>query len=242
MPVPKRNGKSQICIDYRDLKVACLKDKFSLPITDVMIDNTCSFEWMSYMDGFSGYTQIKMYPKDENHTSFRTSLGVYCYTVIPFGLKYTGTTYQRAINAIFHEHICKTVECYIDDIAMKSRDKGDHLANLKIVFDIIRAHQLKMNPTKSFVGVASGKFLGFVVASKGIHLDSEKICAVQELHPLRNLKELKGLQGRLAYIRRFISNLSGRCQPFTRLLIIHLGQCLPRSIRRDQKVSHTRPF
>ena len=68
MPVPKRNGKSQICIDYRDLKVACLKDKFSLPITDVMIDNTCSFEWMSYMDGFSRYTQIKMYPKDEKYT------------------------------------------------------------------------------------------------------------------------------------------------------------------------------
>jgi len=71
----------------------------------------------------------------------------------------------------FYEHICKTVECYADDIAVKSCAKDDHIADLKTVFDIIRAHQLKMNPTKSFLGVASGKFLGFVVTSKGIQLD-----------------------------------------------------------------------
>ena len=99
------------------------------------------------------------------------------------------------MNAIFHEHIRKTVECYIDDIAVKSRAKGDHIADLKTVFDIMRAHQLKMNPTKSFLGVASGKFLGFVITSKRIHLDQEKVHAVQEMQPLRNLRELRGLQG-----------------------------------------------
>ena len=72
------------------------------------------------------------------------------------------------MNVIFHEHIRKTVKCYVDDIAVKSRSKGDHIADLKIVFEIMRAHQLKMNPTKSFLGVASGKFLGFVVTSEGI--------------------------------------------------------------------------
>jgi len=56
------------------------------------------------------------------------------------------------MNAIFHEHIRKTVECYVDDIAVKSRAEGDHIADLKTVFDIMRAHQLKMNPTKSFLG------------------------------------------------------------------------------------------
>ena len=68
----------------------------------------------------------------------------------------------------------KTVECYVDDIAVKSRAKGDHITDLKAVFDIMRAHQLKMNPTKSFLGVTNGKFLGFVVTSKGIHLDPKK--------------------------------------------------------------------
>jgi len=92
------------------------------------------------MDDFSGYNQIKMYPKDEKHTSFRTPLGVFCYTVMPFSLKNAGTKYQHAMNIIYHEHIRKTVECYIDDIAVKSRDKGNHLTDLKRVFDIMRAH------------------------------------------------------------------------------------------------------
>ena len=118
----------------------------------------------------------------------------------------------------FHEHMRKTVECYVDDIAVKSRAKGDHITDLKVIFDIMRAHQLKMNPTKSFLGVASDKFLGFVVTSTGIHLDPEKVRAIQEMQPPQNLRELRGLQGRLAYLRRFISNLSRRCQPFTKLM------------------------
>jgi len=101
------------------------------------------------------------------------------------------------MNAIFHEHIRKIVECYVDDIAVKSHDKGYHLADLKRVLDIMWAHQLKMNPTKSFLGVASSKFLGFIVTSKGIHLDPEKIRVIQEMQPLKNLKELRGLQGQL---------------------------------------------
>ena len=136
-----------------------------------------------------------MYPDDEKHTSFRTPLGVYCYIVMPFGLKNAGATYQKAMNAIFHGHMCKTVECYVDNIAVKSRAKGDHIIDLKAIFDIMRAHQLKMNPTKSFLGVASGKFLGFVVTPTGIHLDPEKVRAIQEMQPLRNLRELRGLQG-----------------------------------------------
>ena len=73
--VPKKNGKIQICINFHDLNVACPKDEFSLPITDVMIDNTCDFERMSFMDEFSRYNKIKIYPEDEKHTSFRTPLG-----------------------------------------------------------------------------------------------------------------------------------------------------------------------
>jgi len=92
------------------------------------------------MNGFSGYNQIKMYPEDKNHTFFRMPVGIYCYTVMPFGLKNASAIYQRTVNAIFHEHICKIVECYVDDILVKSRGKGDHLADLRRVFDIMRAH------------------------------------------------------------------------------------------------------
>ena len=86
--------------------------------------------------------------------------GVYCYTVMLFGLKNAGATYQQAMSTIFRNHLRKTVECYVDEIAVKIRDKNDHLCDLRTMFDIMRAHRLKMNPTKSFLGVSSGKFLG----------------------------------------------------------------------------------
>ena len=53
-----------------------------------------------------------------------------------------------------------------------------------------------MNPTKSFLSVSSGKFLGFIITLKGIHLDPDKVKAIQSMQPPKNLKELKGLQGR----------------------------------------------
>ena len=108
-------------------------------------------------------------------------------------MKNAGATYQRAISTIFRDHLRKTVECYVDDIAIKSRNKNDHLRDLRTMFDIMRAHQLKMNPTKSFSGVSSGMFLEFIVTSKGIHLDPDKVKAIQSMHPPRNLKELRGL-------------------------------------------------
>jgi len=194
VPVLKKNEKIQIYIYYRDLNAAFPKDEFPLPITDVMIDNTCGFQRMSFIYGFSAYIHIKMYPEDERHTSFRTSLGVYCYNVIPFALKNAGATYLRVMSTIFRSHLQKTVECYVDDIAVKNRDKNDHLRDLKIMFDIMRAYQLKMNPTKSFLGASSGKFLGFIVTSKGIHLDPDKIKAIQSTQPPKNIKELRGLQ------------------------------------------------
>lgn len=89
VPIAKKNGKIQICINFRDLNKACPKDEFSLPIIDVMIDNTCEFERMSFMDGFAGQNQIKIYPVDDKHMSFKTPLGVHCYTVMPFDLKNT---------------------------------------------------------------------------------------------------------------------------------------------------------
>ncbi|XP_062094067.1 uncharacterized protein LOC133800111 [Humulus lupulus] len=75
-----------------------------------------------------------------------------------------------------------------------------------------------MNPLKCAFRVASGKFIGFIVRHRGIETDPAKIKAILEIPPSRNLHQLHGLQGRLAYIRRFISNLSGRCQPFSKLM------------------------
>ena len=117
IPVTKKNGKIWVSIDFHDLNEVCPKDEFPLSIKDVIIDNTYGFERMSFMDEFSGYNQIKIYPDDEKHTFFMAPLRAYCYTVMPFGLKNAGATYQRAMDTIIYEHIRKIMECYVDDIA-----------------------------------------------------------------------------------------------------------------------------
>jgi len=77
---------------------------------------------------------------------------------------------------------------------------------------------LKMNPLKCVFGVISGKFLGFIIHHRGIKIDQSKIKAIQEMPEPKNLRELHGLQGRLAYIQRFISNLRGCGHPFSHLI------------------------
>ena len=218
VPVRKKNGQIRVCVDFRDLNNACPKDDFPLPLTELMVDATTGHEALSFMDGSSGYNQIRMAPKDEELTAFRTPKGIYCYKVMPFGLKNAGATYQRAMQKIFDDMLHKNVECYVDDLVVKSKKREDHLTDLRQVFERLRRYQLKMNPLKCAFGVSSGKFLGFIVRHRGIEIDQSKIDAIMKMPEPRNLHELKSLQGRLAYIRRFISNLAGRCQPFNRLM------------------------
>ncbi|KAI5335404.1 hypothetical protein L3X38_025537 [Prunus dulcis] len=73
------------------------------------------------MDGSSGYNQIRMSPEDEELTAFQTPKGIYCYKAMPFGLKNVGATYQRAMQKIFGDMLCKNVECYVDDLVIKSQ-------------------------------------------------------------------------------------------------------------------------
>ena len=126
MPVIKKNGQVRICINFRDLNRACLKDDFSLPYIDLLIDNTVGYEMLSFMDGFSGYNQIQLAEEDQDKTSFTTLWGTYCYVVMPFGLKNVGATYQRAMMAIFHDMMHIDIEVYVDDILMKSRTRSEH--------------------------------------------------------------------------------------------------------------------
>ncbi|PKU65643.1 putative mitochondrial protein [Dendrobium catenatum] len=134
---------------------------------------------------------------------------------MPFGLKKAGATYQRAMTRIFDDLIHNQVECYIDDLVVKSKVKEAHLYDLRVVFERLRHYDLKMNPLKCAFGVTSGKFLGFIVRHRGIEIDPAKIEAILDMPSPKSLTQLRSLQGRLAYIRRFISNLYGRCQPFS---------------------------
>ena len=97
MFVLKHNGKWRTCIDFTNLNKACPKDSFPLSRIDQLVDMTIGHELLSFMEAYSGYNQISMYEPDEEHTSFITDHGLYCYKAMSFSLKNAGVTYQRKV-------------------------------------------------------------------------------------------------------------------------------------------------
>ncbi|XP_024634522.1 uncharacterized protein [Medicago truncatula] len=218
VPVPKKDGKVRMCVDYRDLNKASPKDNFPLPHIDVLVDNTAKCKVFSFMDGFSGYNQIKMAPEDREKTSFITPWGAFCYLVMPFGLINAGATYQRGMTKIFHDMIHKEIEVYVDDMIVKSGTEEEHVEYLLKMFQRLRKYKLRLNPNKCTFGVRSGKLLGFIVSQKGIEVDPDKVRAIREMPVPKTEKQVRGFLGRLNYISRFISHMTATCGPIFKLL------------------------
>ncbi|KAJ9561498.1 hypothetical protein OSB04_006658 [Centaurea solstitialis] len=216
--VQKKNGKWRVYIDFTDLNKACPKDPFLLPYIDAMVDATGGHELLTFIDAYSGYNQILMHTDDQEKTAFMTDKGIYCYKVMPFGLKNAGSTYQRLVNMMFKEHLGHTMEVYIDDMLVKSERSHDHIHHLKQSFDILRQYKMKLNPTKCSFGVRAGKFLGYMVTRRGIEASPEQIKAIIEIQSPRNVKEVQKLTGRVAALNRFISRSSDKCHLFYNVL------------------------
>ena len=104
-----------------------------------------------------------MHPPDAEKTNFITPHGLYCYNVMPFGSKNAGATYQRSVTKIFRSLLGETMEVFIDDMIAKSKRRFDHTKHLQKAFELLRKHNMKLNPLKCAFGVSSGKFLGFLV-------------------------------------------------------------------------------
>lgn len=112
--VPKKLNKFRICVDFKDLNKACLKNLFPLPHIDQMIDTIGGHELLIFLDAYSGYNQIKLDLEDQMKTSFIMEYDTYCYNVIPFDLKNVGATYQRIETKMYEKQIGKTMKLYIN--------------------------------------------------------------------------------------------------------------------------------
>ncbi|WJX72773.1 hypothetical protein P8452_56616 [Trifolium repens] len=220
VPVIKKNGTLRVCIDFRDLNNATPKDEYAMPVAEMLIDSATNFEFLSMLDGYSGYNQIFIAEEDVSKTAFRCpgALGTYEWVVMPFGLKNAGATYQRAMNSMFHDFIDTFMQVYIDDIIIKSSSEDSHIMYLRQSFERMRKHGLKMNPLKCAFCVHAGDFLGFVVHKKGIEINQNKTKAILETKPPSTKKQLQSLLGKINFLRRFFSNLSGKAQTFSPLL------------------------
>ena len=101
--VKKANGKWRMCVDFTDLNKACPKDSYPLSCINQLVDSTAGHQLLSFIGTFSNYNQIKMDEADQEKTSFITILSLFCYKVMPFGLKNARANYQRLVNHMFHQ-------------------------------------------------------------------------------------------------------------------------------------------
>ena len=176
--IQKNSKEWHMCVDYTDLNKHCSKDPFGLPRIDQIVDSMVGSALLSFLDCYSGYHQIALRKEDQSKTSFITSFGAYCYTTMSFGLKNTGATYQRAIQACLSEQIGHNVEAYVDDVVVKTNDPSTLIVDLNQTFDSLREYKWKLNPTKCVFGVPSGQLLGFLVSHRDIEASMKLIQAI----------------------------------------------------------------
>nr|KYP57535.1 Transposon Ty3-I Gag-Pol polyprotein [Cajanus cajan] len=202
--VKKANGKWRMCTDYTDLNKACPKDAYPLSNIDRLVDGTADHTFLTFLDAYSGYNQIRMHPRDEDKTAFVMEFANYCYQVMPFGLKNVETTYQRLMDKIFGNQIGKNMKVYVDDMVVKSADTLSHVVDLDEVFHALRKHQMRLNPDKCVFGVSGSKFLGFMLSSRGIEANPDKCQAIIDMRSPSNLKEVQKLADRLTALSHFL--------------------------------------
>ncbi|GKV51647.1 hypothetical protein SLEP1_g58282 [Rubroshorea leprosula] len=216
--VKKANSKWRMCIDYTNLNQACPKDCYPMPSIDKLVEAASGNERLSLLDAYSGYHQVPMALEDEEKTSFYAGDAIYCYVMMPFGLKNAGATYQKMVTIVFRAQIGKNLEVYVDDIVVKSLKAEDHLAYLDETFNNLRKNRMRLNPAKCIFSVESGKFLGFMVSRRGIEVNPEKIRAIAEMEPPKSVKDIQRLTGRVAALHRFISKSADKCLPFFKIM------------------------
>ena len=216
--VKKANEKWRMCVDFTDLNKACLKDSYPLLSIDALMDSASGCRMLNFLDDFSRYNQIKMYPKDECKTTFMTELSCYCYILMHFGLKNAGATYQRLMDRVFAPIVGQSVQAYMDDMVVTSLVKDQHVADLKELFTRIAKYILKLNPEKCVFRVGVGKFLGFLLIEHGIEANPEKCTAILAMRSPISVKEVHQLTGWMVALSRFVSAGEDKGHPYFQCL------------------------
>jgi hypothetical protein len=217
--VPKKNTDIQrVFVDYTSLNKHCPKDPFPLPRIDQIIDSTTWCARLSFLDAYSGYNQIKLKKEDEEKTAFITPYGVFCYQVMPFGLKNAGATYQRMMQNCLGSQIGHNIQVYIDDMVISTRKEESLISDLAETFDNLNRYKLKLNPTKHSFGVSAGQLLGFLVLARGIEAKPEKIQAILTMGKPTKLHDVQKLAGCVAALSQFVARLGEKALPFYALM------------------------
>ena len=166
--VPKKNGKWRVCVDYRELNKSTQKDHFSLPFIDQALDTLSGKNFFSFLDGFSGYSQIQIALEDQDKTTFTCPWGTFSYRVLPFGLCNAPAMFQRAVIGIFSELVNDSMEIFMDNFTPYGKDFEEALENLKKVLIRCEQTQLSLSTEKCHMMISEGVVLGHFISVNGI--------------------------------------------------------------------------
>ncbi|XP_062606710.1 uncharacterized protein LOC134268467 [Saccostrea cucullata] len=215
--VKKKDNSLRLCIDFRQLNKKT-KDAYALPRIEEMLDCLAGNKYFSVLDLKSGYHQVEIFEPHKERTAFTVGpLGLYEFNRMPFGLTGAPATYQRLMQETLGDLHLKICCIFIDDIIVFSSTFQQHLERLKLVFDRIRAANLKLSPKKCSLFKRKVKYVGHVVSSEGVETDPDKISKVVDWPTPTNPEEIRKFIGFAGYFRRFIQNFSQISKPLTEL-------------------------
>jgi len=215
--VKKKDGSSRLCVDYRQLNKLTIKNKYSLPRIDDLLDQLKGAGVFSKIDLRSGYHQILVRPEDVQNTTFRSRYGHYEYVVMPFGVTNAPVVFMDYMNRIFRPWLDKFVVVFIDDILIYSRTREEYADHLKVVLKILRDHQLYGKLSKCEFWLEEVQFLGHVISAKDIAVDPTKIETVLNWERPKTVTEVRSFLGLAGYYQRFVEGFSKKVNPLTQL-------------------------
>ena len=202
--VPTKGGKWRVCVDYTDLNEACPKDSFPLPRIDQIVNASAEHGMLSFLDAFLRYHQIPMHMPDAEKTAFITPHGLFCYNVMSFGLKNVGAMYQRLVTKMFRLLLGKTIEVYIDDMLVKSKERPDHAEHLQEAFRTPRGIQYEAQSLKVHLWSQFRPILRFHGDSEGIESNPAQLKAILESPAPASKKGEQQLTGQLTALGRAV--------------------------------------
>jgi hypothetical protein len=215
--IRKKDGSWRLCIDYRQLNKATIKNQYPLPRIDDLFDQMKGATVFSKIDLRSGYHQLQIKEDDVPKTTFKMRFGHYEFTVLPFGLTNAPGVFMSLMNGVFHEYLDKFIQVFIDDILIYSRTTEEHDEHLRLVLQCLREHKLYGKLSKCSFYQSKIHYLGHVISGEGIVMDPTKVEAIMEWPAPTNVPEVRSFMGLAGYYRRFIEGFSKIENPITEL-------------------------